>query len=258
MEQIMHLIKWRNGMLLVIVASMVMLACKSRKKADAVNSFKIVSAQDALKSSVADWSYYSAKAKVDVEGAGLRKSIDAVIKMQKDSVIWMSIGLFGLEGARVFMHQDSITILNKLDRTYSRLSWKEAGAYVGTDLTLENTQNLLLGNLLLPIDSLFQLNQDSALYFIERITAKSIYKVHLDSFNHHLKNSYFRGEKTGKNVRLMYSDYGQIDSAYLPKLIELKAKDGLKKFTGKIRLNNMNLEAFGPLPTRIPTSFKRI
>ena len=50
-----------------------------------------------------------------------------LLKLEKDSVIWISVGLFGLEGARIFMHQDSITVLNKLDKSYSKLSWNEAG-----------------------------------------------------------------------------------------------------------------------------------
>lgn len=250
-------VKWQYKILWIIIFSVVFSACKSRKSSSEIKDFKKLSTMDALNASITNWQYYSAKAKVDVEGAGLNKSVDAVIKMQKDSVIWISVGLFGMEGARIFMQQDSITVLNKLDRSYSRLSWSEAGAYVGTELTLKSTQSLLLGNLMLPIDSLYKLNQDSALYFIERIVAKSIYKVKLDSFNNQLVNSYFRGEKTGKNIRFSYSSYIQADSVFVPGLIEIKAKDGLKKFNGKIRISNVDLDAFGPLPTSIPGSYNR-
>jgi hypothetical protein len=251
-------IKWQYKVLWILIVSVFISACKSRKNSNDTRAFKKLSTMDALSASISDWQFYSAKAKVDIEGAGLSKSVDAVIKMEKDSVIWISVGLFGLEGARIFMHQDSITVLNKLDKSYSKLSWNEAGNYVGAELTLKSTQSLLLGNLLLPVDSLYELNQDSALYYLERIVAKSIYKVKLDSFDYHLVNSYFRGEKTGKNIRFSYSSYEKVDSAFVPGLIELKAKDGLKNFKGKIRLSNMNLEAFGPLPTRIPASYKRI
>jgi len=237
--------------------SFTLFACKNRKETESVTAFKKISAQDALLSSETAWNFYSARARVELDGAGLTKSVDAVIKMQKDSVIWVSVSLFGLEGARVFMHKDSITILNKLQKTFFKISWKEASNYVGTELDLHKTQSLILGNLLQSIDSMYKLNQDSALYFIERIAIKSIYKVKLDSFDHRLKNSYFRGAKTGKNLKLKYSSYTYLDSAHLPGKIELNAKDGDKRFRGVIKLSNMNMGSFGALPVRVPSSFKR-
>ena len=232
-------------------------ACKGRKKSTASAPFKLESTENALRASESNWNYYSAKAKVEVSGGGIEKSVDAVIKMRKDSVVWISLGLFGFEGMRIFMHKDSITILNKLDKSYSKLSWKKASDYVGADLNLSKTQSLLVGNLLMPIDSLYQLNQDSALYFIQRVTIASMYKVRLDSFTKELAFSYFRGAKTGKSMTLNYNKYDDMDSIRLPYMIKLSAKDGLSKFSGNISINSIDIEPFGILPTRVPASFER-
>lgn len=215
-------------------------------------------AEDALKKSQSEWTYYTSKADASVDGAGISQTADATIKMQKDSIIWISVGLFGFEGARIFMLPDSITILNKLNKSYSRMGWDEIGNYVGTDLNLRKTQNLLVANLLLPSDSNYKLNRDSSLYFIERIMESSLYKIRLDSISHHILYSFFRGEKTGKHLTIWYNDYEKVGVGRFPKIINMSAKDGLKKFDAHLKISNINTDAFGTLPTTVPSSFKRL
>src|SRR5688500_12805789 len=61
---------------------------------------------------------FSAKIKVDFEGAdGKKNDFNAVIRLQKDSVLWVSINaLLGIEAFRVLITPDSVKVLNKLDK----------------------------------------------------------------------------------------------------------------------------------------------
>jgi hypothetical protein len=254
----------RNVFNLVLVACLVIAAfgCKGKKKVAATEttpkSVNELPTKTVLMNSQSEWTFYTSKADVSIEGAGINRTVDATIKMQKDSIIWISVGLFGIEGARVFMQKDSITVLNKLDKSYSRMGWAEIGAYVGTELNLAKTQSLIVANLLIAPDSNYKLKKDSALYFMERIMENTIYKVRFDSINHQLHYSFFRGEKTGKYLTVNYGNYEVLDKGSFPKTIKLNANDGLKKFDADIKINNINMDAFGVLPTTIPNSFKRL
>ena len=67
-----------------------------------------------------DFKTFSAKIKVEYEDAkGKKPDVTANIRMQKDSIIWISIvGNFAfitVEAFRVMITKDHVTILNKLD-----------------------------------------------------------------------------------------------------------------------------------------------
>ena len=58
------------------------------------------------------------KAKADFSSERASGNVTVYIRMQKDSVIWISItGPLNIEGARVLITPDSVKIINKLEGT---------------------------------------------------------------------------------------------------------------------------------------------
>lgn len=89
-------------------------------------------------------------AKVDVDyvgGDGKKENVNATLRMYKDSVIWISVtGLFGIEGLRAYVTQDSIKVINKLDKIYTRRSVAYIQEVTGLPLDLASLQDLIIGN----------------------------------------------------------------------------------------------------------------
>jgi hypothetical protein len=89
-------------------------------------------------------------AKVDVDyigGDGKKENVNATLRMYKDSLIWISVtGLFGIEGLRAIITQDSIRIINKLDKIYTGRSVAYVQEVTGLPLDLPALQDLLIGN----------------------------------------------------------------------------------------------------------------
>ncbi len=94
-----------------------------------------------------DFTTFSAKIKVDYEGKDGGDQATAYIRMQKDSVIWLSLtGALGIEGFRILITKDSIKLMNKLDKTiqYSSISYLQELAEVPLDFY--GLQDIIIGN----------------------------------------------------------------------------------------------------------------
>jgi hypothetical protein len=95
-------------------------------------------------------SFTTFNAKIDVDyigGNGKKENVNATLRMYKDSVIWVSVtGLFGIEGLRAYITQDSIKIIYKQDKIYTKRSVAYIQEVTGLPLNLSSLQDLLIGN----------------------------------------------------------------------------------------------------------------
>ncbi len=94
--------------------------------------------------------YTTFSGKVDVEyrdGDGKKYDVNAVIRMYKDSVIWVSVtAILGIEGLRAYITRDSVKLLNKQDKVYTARSVSYLQEVTALPLNLSTLQDLLVGN----------------------------------------------------------------------------------------------------------------
>ncbi len=100
-----------------------------------------------------DFEKLKIKSKISIKTAKIDQNIPATIHVKKDSVIWISIAM-GLEAARVSINPDSIFLLDRLNRKYYKVSFKELSDNFNFDLNFNMIQSLLVGNLPIKIDSI--------------------------------------------------------------------------------------------------------
>jgi Domain of unknown function (DUF4292) len=154
-------------LLIIIAAVFLFTSCKPTRKiqtaitkADTVNVIKepVQSGEDSsafirenytkIKTQQILFTTFSAKIDVDyVGGDGKKEKANAILRMYKDSVIWIAVtGLFGIEGLRAYITKDSIRIINKLDKIYTGRSVAYVQEVTSLPLDLHSLQELLIGN----------------------------------------------------------------------------------------------------------------
>jgi hypothetical protein len=97
---------------------------------------------------IEDFKTFKAKIKLDYEGKD-NKNVDATahIRLQKDSLIWVSItGLLGIEGLRVMITPDSVKLMNKLDDYYSFRSIGYLQELTELPFDFQTLQDIIIGN----------------------------------------------------------------------------------------------------------------
>ena len=105
---------------------------------------------------------FSSKAKVQYEDHnGKQPDFLAFIRLQKDSVLWISISstFLGIEAFRLYITPDTLIILNKLDKSveYHPFSYIESFAHIPMNFDL--LQNILIGNPVYVGDSIVSYRQ---------------------------------------------------------------------------------------------------
>ncbi|RAU82083.1 DUF4292 domain-containing protein [Pontibacter arcticus] len=94
-----------------------------------------------------DFNYLSAKSQLKFSDRGDNLSSGASIRIKKDSVIWVSVqpGL-GIEAARLKMTQDSVFVMNRLQREYTATGYTYLSNKFNVAVDFNVLQAILLGN----------------------------------------------------------------------------------------------------------------
>ena len=113
-----------------------------------VDSFSIVkNIVDSLNKQRIDFNTFSAKIKVDYEGKEGGDQATAYVRIQKDSIIWLSLtGALGIEGYRLMITRDSFRLMNKLQKTvqYRSIAYLQEITEIPFDFF--SLQDVIIGN----------------------------------------------------------------------------------------------------------------
>jgi hypothetical protein len=105
-------------------------------------------ALDKISKNHIDFNTFSAKVKVDYQDSRDRKyDFNAFFRIQKDSVIWISIiAALGIEAFRIMITPDSVLILDKLNKTYESKSVSYLQEIAKLPFDFKTLQDLIIGN----------------------------------------------------------------------------------------------------------------
>jgi hypothetical protein len=94
-----------------------------------------------------DFTTFSAKVKVDYEGAETGDHVTALINIKKDSAIWIDIrGPLNIEGARMLITKDSLKLMDGQHRTISYRSVSYLQDLAQIPLSFYDLQDIIVGN----------------------------------------------------------------------------------------------------------------
>jgi len=95
-----------------------------------------------------NYAWLTAKVDIDAEGNGMAfNDLSGQLRMAKDSIVWLSVTApLGIEVARIKVSNDSVWVLNKVDKTYLAESLDDVSARLKTTVSLPIVQNMLLDN----------------------------------------------------------------------------------------------------------------
>ena len=154
-----------------------------------------------------DFEYFHGKARLNFKDEKHEREVKANIRIRKDSVIWMSFSVIGVQGGRALINKDSITILSNVDKEYYVFTYPELSKRFNFAIDYYTMQAAILGNLIMPmierenlitIDNFDQLNQKQGTVSIKNFinnTTKKLEKVELSE------------STTGNLMKIDYSNF---------------------------------------------------
>ncbi|MFK7954261.1 MAG: DUF4292 domain-containing protein [Ekhidna sp.] len=243
-----------NKLISALLIGMLFLTSCNRKIGD------LFSKKDKLEIVNPEFEYLSAKAKFKFDHDGKKVSASANFRVQKDSIIWISISSLGFEGARVLVNTENIYILDKLKRQYYEYSFDGLSKQLDFDLDFKLIQSVVLGNLVDPYDNqkiekmenYYSFMSEKGVYFFQNFIGTRTMK--LEKMN-------ISEADTKNTISVNYSDFSFVDKQVFPSEIQAVIDyEDLSKSNTEINISyNKMVIADGPIrfPYSVPSKYER-
>ena len=92
--------------------------------------------------------FLSAKGKAQINMKGSKQGANVSLRMRRDSIIWFSGSLAGIEGVRAVLTRDSVRVLNRIEHTYFSGGYAYLSKVLNVPVSFAQMQALLLGDYL--------------------------------------------------------------------------------------------------------------
>lgn len=97
-----------------------------------------------------DFEYFHGKARMVFNDNKKEREVKAHIRIRKDSVIWMTFTVIGVQGGRALINKDSITIVSTVDKEYYVFDYASLSKRFNFEINYQTIQSAFLGNLIAP------------------------------------------------------------------------------------------------------------
>jgi hypothetical protein len=254
-----------------ILISWLFTACKSTTGA-ASSGADIMKSEEAYFTSVLDRSFrfhmFSTRLKLEFNSPGKEISLKAQLKMIYDDRLQLSIQpLLGFEVFRIELTNDSVKILDRMNKCYTTESYEKIKGKSVIDFNFNNLQSLFANNLFLPGESgispgqfrRFHMskNKDSAKLMIKDETG--LMYIFTTDEDEKLLSTFIYDKSENHSLTWNYDDFRNVGKQRFPFRMEAEIIAEDKK-RGAVTLTFSPPEINSPLKTdfNIPPGYKQV
>ncbi len=186
------------------------------------------------------------------------------IRVQKDSLIWLSISKLGIEGARVLIARDSVHILDKINRQYAVADYGTISRQFRFPLNFAFVQALLVGNLPLPGQPAQVVRQEADTLLLRQTSNGSQIDNYIGEQNRKLAKLLVSVQQTGNTLRLDYQEFTALNTFLFPYASQLelnyKTTDTGQPAQTAVMIRHSKVEQVSEnpgFPFSVPASYQR-
>lgn len=166
-------------------------------------------------------------------------NMNGVIRIQKDSIIWMSVRLaIGIEAARIVILKDSIKMASRLADMYisEKISYFERMTNIKMDYEL--IEAVLTNSLISNNEKEYVEEQgDMGKYLIKRINSNMIEKYIISEGLLSIMEMYF--SDGDNNIKVNYDKFENSDYGLFPAMMDMLLKNKSDSIRGKLKISNI-------------------
>jgi hypothetical protein len=212
-----------------------------------------------LKSKDLAFNTLSLKGKANLSVDGEENNVTMNIRIQKDKKIWVSVtGIAGIEGARAVITPDSLLLLNRLQKTYTKKPFSYIYGFTNKQINFGLLQAVISGNTIndfMKTES--ALIQENGVWVLSGTKGELSYR---NVFNTLLKitETTLNDAKSAQALKVNYGEYTSINNALFPSNLKISSMSGAKSI--KIDIEFVKIESNVPVefPFSVPKNFEVI
>jgi len=209
--------------------------------------------------------YLVAKSKVSFKSREQDiKNANVNLRIKNDSLMWLSISVAGIEGARALITRDSIVVTDRIHREYSIYDYPTLSRRFNFNLTYDLLQSLIVGNLPLPKEPAQKIRNETDLLLLRQDEGKVRVENYIGRANRKLKKLLVVEQPTKNTLTLDYEDFAALNNFLFPytSLVKVDYKSGADgqfyQTVLEIHHNKVELTDKNPgFPFSIPAKYER-
>jgi len=139
---------------------------------------------------------------------------DFLLRLKDDDTAWLVIKKFGFEAARIFIQNDTATVLNRLQKNYMQGSVQNLSKMVGLSMGQDDIIDFLAGNMMIDNSEFLSMKQDSFDYNYKTAYDDMIVTYRFNSITETVDHAVF-ADMQNNSAECAYNDYRVIDEVQM-------------------------------------------
>ncbi|PSR56318.1 DUF4292 domain-containing protein [Adhaeribacter arboris] len=210
-----------------------------------------------------DYTYFSAKGRMQFENEGEKINTGITIRMKKDTIIWISVvPALGIEVARLLITPDSVAFINRLEKTYFADNVEGLKNRFNVDLSFNMVQSLLVGNYVPGQNGNEKLIDEAPIQHTRQNLGAAILDQFISTETYKLKKLQISDPESPNTITVDYSDFENVGDKPVAKstlIVTNTIKENqAKKMVASINLNKVDIDSKDlNFPFAIPPDYRR-
>jgi hypothetical protein len=201
---------------LLVVFSIMLAACSKKISPQATSSTLLPAPEGPLVIEEIDFDYFHGKARMVLKDGSKERDVKAVIRVRKDSVIWMNFSVIGVQGGRVLINHDSITIISNVDKEYFVFDYGELSRRFNFEVNYNVIQSAFLGNLLIPRQDEDEVERRSLTVLLKQSSGTVDVLNYISAATRKIQKVEFKENNTHNSMSINYANFQPVGDKTFP------------------------------------------
>ncbi len=163
-----------------------------------------------------DFEYFHGKAKINFKDDKKEREVKANIRIRKDSVIWMTFSVVGVQGGKALINRDSITVVSTLDKEYYVFTYEELSRRFNFPITYHVIQSAALGNLIKPRQPSDVVSTDLSFNLLAQTEGSVSIRNFINAASAKLERVELKESQTQNTLNIAYSNFQVVGPKVFP------------------------------------------
>ena len=204
-----------NSRIWIVLIGVVLLASSCSKKIAAPVA-TITPPKLTLNIEEIDFEYFHGKARMIMRDANKEREVKANIRVRKDSVIWMTFSVIGVQGGKALINKDSITIVSNLDKEYYVFDYAELSKRYNFEINYHVIQSAMLGNLIMPLKEADGIQKDPSFFILSQNNGTIDVQNFINAASMKIEKVELKESNTSNSFVINYSNFQPVGNKTFP------------------------------------------
>jgi len=139
------------------------------------------------------------------------QQVNGSIRLKKDSLVWLSLGMFGFEGARALITPDSFRLLNKLTAEYTVKDINYLRNWITLPVNFAMLQQILTGERMAIDDKARMAVREDSTIVVYLESDKMLQKLWVDTVSYTLQKLLLKDKLLKQDMTITFDSYNSLN-----------------------------------------------